>query len=105
MRAPLQISRVYSPKLVLGDVGSGKSLFLTKKGIARIMKHRRVFANFDLTDEFKEKYPEEAKYWTYVESLAVLFRDRLTQAKVKDFEPYQDLLLVDEAWETWRSRD
>jgi len=96
--------RIYSPKIVMGDVGSGKTTLLTFLGIKELEKGRKVYANYDLTDEFKNQYPELARNWIYVENVARLFLDRLIIAQGYDYVPYQDLLLIDEASGLWEAR-
>ena len=103
--ATVKASVILSPKLVLGDVGTGKSAFSTAYGIKQLQNGRDVYANYDLSEKFKQEHPDLYAHWHYVESLPMLFRDRLRQASIADFAPYRDLLIIDEAWNTFESRE
>ena len=120
--------QVLSPKLILGNVGGGKTILMTVLGIMEAAKcvickqscdldldhkpedghsirRRKIYANYDLSEFFKSKYPDIYKAWFYVESLSSLFRDRIQIAMVTPYKSFEDLLLVDEAWEIWESRE
>ena len=102
---PTKSMSVLSPKLFLGDVGSGKTLMFAQLGLQEAEKGREVYANFDLTEYAKQKYPSIAAHWHYVENIPLFFRERLILASTKDFKPFQDMLLIDEGYVVFESRE
>jgi hypothetical protein len=82
----------------VGDICSGKTLLLTQLGLEEAEKGREIYANYDLTVYAKTTYPEIAKHWHVINNLPWFFRERMLQAGQKAFKPFQDLLLIDEAY-------
>src|SRR5947209_3255918 len=98
-------TQIYSPKLIVGDVGAGKTLLMAYLGILEAEKGRQVYSNFRLAPAFADSHPDIAKNWHYIVNFTYFFRERLLRAKEQPYTSYEDLLLVDEGWEIWEARE
>lgn len=53
----------------------------------------------------RQKYPKVAANWHYIDSIPLFFRERIIMAATTPFKPFQDLLLIDEGYVVFESRE
>jgi hypothetical protein len=89
----------------VGDVGSGKTLNLVVAAIQSLIRGRDVHSNFPLKSTFKDKFPESASHYHYIDDLFTFLIERDAGTAVETIPEFRDLWLMDEAQAIWNSRN
>lgn len=91
-------------RCVVGDDGSGKTLYCVMQACRSAIAGRDVYIDFEILPAFKHDYPEAWPHIHVVEDFYSFLMEREREAQAKPPVEYKDLFVIDEAAQIWNAR-